>query len=134
MWIAIVSKGASRSSPWTSRSMVATFSALIESGVISTLMVATCVLTAYFLVDTYLLREPTPKYTKDGTAFILRLKEPLDTGLAIKAGGTRLIQTIAVVKQQSDDLKTEITGRLTKDQTYRTDPVGAASGRDAVPR
>ncbi len=101
--------------------MVATFSALIESGVISTLMVATCGLTAYFLIDTYLLREPSPKYTKDGTAFILRLKEPLDTGLAIKAGGTRLIQTIAVVKQQSDDLKTEIAGRLTKDQTYRTD-------------
>ena len=47
--------------------------AVIEPGVISTLMVATCVLTAYFLVDT-------------------------------------------------------------KDQTYRTDPVGAASGRDAVPR
>ncbi|MBK1717327.1 hypothetical protein [Thiocystis violacea] len=88
---------------------------------LSTLMVATCALTAYFLVDTYFLREPSAKYTKDGTAFILRLKEPLDTGLAIKAGGARLIQTIAVVKKQSDDLKTEISERLTKDQTYRTD-------------
>ncbi len=64
---------------------------------------------------------PSAKYTKDGTAFILRLKEPLDTGLAIKAGGARLIQTIPVVKQQSDDLKTEIAERLTQDQTYRTD-------------
>lgn len=86
-----------------------------------TLMLATCALTIYFLVDTYLLRTPSAKYTKDGTAFILRLREPLDTGLEIKAGGARLLQTIAVVKQQSDDLKTEISARLTQDQTYQAD-------------
>lgn len=86
-----------------------------------TLMFATCALTVFFLVDTYLLRTPSAKYTKDGTAFVLRLREPLESGLAIKAGGERLIQTLAVVKQQSDDLKTEISERLTQDQTYQTD-------------
>lgn len=86
-----------------------------------TLMTATCALTAYFLVDTYFFREPTPKYAKDGTAFILRLREPLDQSLAIKAGGARLIQALAQVKQQSTDLRAEIAERMTTDQTYRTE-------------
>lgn len=86
-----------------------------------TLMVATCSLTAYLLVDTYFMRQPTAKYTKDGAAVVLRVKEPLDQGLAIKASGMRLIQTIGLIKQQSDELKTEIAERQSKDQTYRSD-------------
>lgn len=86
-----------------------------------TLMVLTCVLTTYFLVDTYFMRQPTVKYAENGTAFVLRLREPLDTSFQIKAGGARLIQAIAEVKQQSDDLKSEIAERLTKDQAYQVD-------------
>jgi hypothetical protein len=86
-----------------------------------TLMVATCVLTTYFLVDTYFMRQPTVKYAENGTAFVLRLREPLDTSFQIKAGGARLIQAIAEVKQQSDDLKSEIAERLTKDQAYQVE-------------
>jgi hypothetical protein len=86
-----------------------------------TLMVCTCVLTTYFLVDTYLIRQPSVKYAENGTAFVLRLREPLDTSFQIKAGGARLIQAIAEVKQQSDDLKSEIAERLTKDQAYQVE-------------
>jgi septal ring factor EnvC (AmiA/AmiB activator) len=85
------------------------------------LMTAACTLTAYFLVDTYFFREPTAKYAKDGTAFILRLREPLDQSLAIKAGGARLIQALAQVQQQSTELKARIAERMTTDQTYRTE-------------
>ncbi|WP_296804951.1 hypothetical protein [Thiocapsa sp.] len=86
-----------------------------------TLMVCTCVLTTYFLVDTYLIRQPSVKYAENGTAFVLRLREPLDTSSQIKADGARLIQAIAEVKQQSDDLKSEIAERLTKDQAYQVE-------------
>lgn len=88
---------------------------------LGTLMVATCVLTTYFLTDTYFMREPTVKYAENGTAFVLRLREPLDTSSRIRAGGARLIQAIAEVKQQSDTLKSEIAERLRKDQAYQVE-------------
>ena len=87
---------------------------------LSTLMIATCALTAYFLADTYFLRQPTAKYLRDGSAIVLRVKEPLDQSLAIKASGTRLIQTIEVIEQQSEELRTEIAERHSKDQTHRS--------------
>ncbi|NBC47348.1 MAG: hypothetical protein GVY22_05020 [Gammaproteobacteria bacterium] len=84
------------------------------------LITLSCLLSGYFLVDTYFFREPTPKYADNGTTFILRLRAPLDSSLPIKHGGDRLIQAISTVKQQSEELKADIAARLSEEERYQS--------------
>lgn len=85
------------------------------------LITLTCLLSGYFLIDTYMFREPTPKYADNGTTFILRLRTPLDSSFPIKQGGDRLIQAISAVKQQSEELKAEIATRLSEEKRYQSE-------------
>lgn len=85
------------------------------------LIALSCLLSGYFLVDTYFFREPTLKYTDNGTTFLLRLRTPVDSSLPIKHGGDRLIQAISAVKQQSEELKADIAARLSEEKRYQSE-------------
>jgi hypothetical protein len=82
------------------------------------LITFTCLLSAYFLVDTYFFREPTPKYADNGTTFILRLRTPPDASMTTKHGADRLIQAISEVKQQADAFRADLKANPGEEQRY----------------
>jgi len=98
------------------------------------LITLSCMLSGYFLVDTYLFREPTPKYADNGTTFILRLRTPLDTSVAIKHGADRLVESISAVKQHAEDLKADIAERFSDEEGYEPELAAVMENLDDAER
>jgi predicted O-linked N-acetylglucosamine transferase (SPINDLY family) len=78
------------------------------------LLTAGCAISAYFLIDTYALREAAPQSTADGRSYVLRLSKPLDMAPEIKAGATRLIAAITQAREQAGALQAAIADRAAR--------------------
>lgn len=88
---------------------------------LSGLMLLSCLLTGYFLYDTYLTRTPATQTAENGVRYVLRLRTPVEIQSEIHAGQTLLSQTIMQVKQQAATLQAEIAGRNADHRQYQRD-------------
>ncbi|SDW69845.1 hypothetical protein [Thiocapsa roseopersicina] len=91
---------------------------------LGTLMAGTtlaCLLSAYFLVDTLLLRQPVTQTTASGKDYVLRLYEPTQAAPHLRATGARLIASITKAKEEAVVLRAEIADRRAREQEYRSE-------------
>lgn len=83
------------------------------------LILFSCLLSIFFLVDTYGLRKTAPQYLADGRAYILRIAEPSQSSPAIEAQGARLLHVIAQAQEQARTLRAEIAERVAREREFR---------------
>jgi hypothetical protein len=82
------------------------------------LILISCGLTTYFIIDTYLFRTPSAKQAADGTTFVLRLRAP-PSGSDIKAGAEQLLAALNQVEQQSVKLRSQFDMGVSNNLAYR---------------
>jgi hypothetical protein len=85
---------------------------------------AAVALSAYFLFDTMILRQPVTQTTATGKDYVLRLYEPTQAAPHLKAAGGRLIASITKAKEEAVALRAEIAERTAREQEYRSEVTG----------
>lgn len=94
---------------------------------LGTLMAGTtlaCLLSAYFLIDTLVLRQPVTQTTATGKNYVLRLSEPTQSAPHLRATGARLIASITKAKEEAISLRAEIADRAAREQEYQAEVEG----------
>jgi chromosome segregation ATPase len=80
-----------------------------------------CALSAYFLIDTLVLRQPVTQTTATGKSYVLRLSEPTQVAPQLRATGARLVASLTKAKEEAAVLRTEIADRVEREKEYQSD-------------
>jgi hypothetical protein len=83
-----------------------------------------CLLSAYFLVDTLVLRQPVTQTTATGKNYVLRLSEPTQAAPHLRATGARLVASITKAKEEAVALRAEIADRAAREKEYQAEVEG----------
>jgi hypothetical protein len=83
-----------------------------------------CALSAYFLIDTLVLRQPVTQTTATGKSYVLRLSDPKQVAPHLRATGVRLVASLTKAKEEAGARRAEIAGRAESENDYQSEVEG----------
>ncbi len=83
-----------------------------------------CALSAYFLIDTLVLRQPVTQTTATGKSYVLRLDESRQVAPHLRATGARLVASLTKAKEEAAVLRAEIADHAERKNEYQSEVEG----------
>lgn len=83
-----------------------------------------CALSAYFLIDTLVLRQPVTQTTATGKSYVLRLSDPRQVAPHLRATGVRLVASLTKAREEAAVLRAEIAGQAEREKEYQSEVEG----------
>jgi hypothetical protein len=80
-----------------------------------------CLMSAYLLYETYLVRKEAVETTKKGKAYVVRVPEAMQSRTPVRPGGKRLALALAQAKEEATGLKAAMVERSGQEESARAE-------------